>query len=88
VRCSCEYFVELEAFEEIVVRMRLAELTHARISLVVRLPQAQRRRGVDPSRRPTDRLRAEAAGGPRPDGCYPNRCTATLVAFTSETEHV
>ena len=33
VRCSCEDFVELEAFDEIVVRMRLAELTHARISL-------------------------------------------------------
>jgi enediyne biosynthesis thioesterase len=33
VRCSCEYFVELEAFDEIVVRMRLTGLTHARISL-------------------------------------------------------
>ena len=33
VRCSCEYFAEVEAFDEIVVRMRLADLTHSRISL-------------------------------------------------------
>ena len=33
VRCSCEYFAEVEAFDEVVVRMRLADLTHSRISL-------------------------------------------------------
>jgi enediyne biosynthesis thioesterase len=33
VRCSCEYFAELGAFDEIVVRMRLAELVQNRISL-------------------------------------------------------
>lgn len=33
VSCSCEYFAELEAFDEVLVRMRLAELTHSRISL-------------------------------------------------------
>jgi enediyne core biosynthesis thioesterase len=33
VRCSCDYFAELEAFDEIVVRMHLADLTHSRISL-------------------------------------------------------
>jgi enediyne biosynthesis thioesterase len=33
VRCSCEYFAELAAFDEILVRMRLAELVQNRISL-------------------------------------------------------
>lgn len=33
VRCSCEYFAELMAFDEVVVRMRLAELVQNRISL-------------------------------------------------------
>ena len=33
VRCSCEYFAELTAFDEIVVRMRLAELLQNRITL-------------------------------------------------------
>lgn len=33
VNCSCEYFVELTAFDEIVVRMRLAELVQNRIRL-------------------------------------------------------
>lgn len=34
VRCSCEYFAELMAFDEISIRMRLAELVQNRISLV------------------------------------------------------
>ena len=33
VRCSCEYFVELMAFDEIIVRMRLTELVQNRITL-------------------------------------------------------
>ncbi len=33
VRCSCEYFAELAAFDEILVRMRLAELIQNRINL-------------------------------------------------------
>lgn len=33
VRCSCEFFVELVAFDEILVRMRLAELTQNRLTL-------------------------------------------------------
>ena len=33
VRCSCEYFAELLVFDEVVVRMRLAELLQNRISL-------------------------------------------------------
>lgn len=33
VRCSCEYFAELEAFDEIAVCMRLTELAPSRISL-------------------------------------------------------
>ena len=33
VRCSCEYLAELNAFDEIVVRMRLAELVQNRITL-------------------------------------------------------
>lgn len=33
VRCSCEYFAELLVFDEVVVRMRLAELMQNRISL-------------------------------------------------------
>src|SRR5882672_4696200 len=33
VRCSCEYLAELNAFDEIVVRMKLAELVQNRITL-------------------------------------------------------
>jgi len=33
VRCSCEYFAELVAFDEVIVRMRLAELVQNRIGL-------------------------------------------------------
>jgi len=33
VRCSCEYFAELMAFDEVVVRMRLGELLQNRITL-------------------------------------------------------
>jgi len=33
VRCSCEYFAELGVFDEIIVRMRLAELVQNRITL-------------------------------------------------------
>ena len=33
VRCSCEYFAELRAFEEVKVRMRLAELVQNRLTL-------------------------------------------------------
>ena len=34
VRCSCEYFAELMAFDEVIVRMRLAELLQNRVTLV------------------------------------------------------
>ena len=34
VSCSCEYFVELMAFDEVIVRMRLAELVQNRMRLV------------------------------------------------------
>jgi enediyne biosynthesis thioesterase len=33
VRCSCEYFAELGVFDEVIVRMRLAELVQNRITL-------------------------------------------------------
>ena len=33
VRCSGEYFAELSAFDEVIVRMRLAELVQNRIAL-------------------------------------------------------
>jgi enediyne biosynthesis thioesterase len=33
VRCSCEYFAELRAFDEVGVRMRLAALNQNRITL-------------------------------------------------------
>jgi enediyne biosynthesis thioesterase len=33
VRCGCEYFLELTAFDEVAVRMRLVELVQNRISL-------------------------------------------------------
>ena len=33
VSCSCEYFAELTAFEEVIVRMRLAELVQNRMRL-------------------------------------------------------
>ncbi len=34
VRCSCEYFAELEAFDEIVVRMRLGGAAQNRLTLL------------------------------------------------------
>ena|SRR6476660_5911688 len=34
VRCSCEYFAELEAFDEVSVRMRLGEVAQNRITLL------------------------------------------------------
>jgi enediyne biosynthesis thioesterase len=34
VRCSCEYLLELEAFDEVVVRMRLGEVVQNRITLL------------------------------------------------------
>jgi len=34
VSCSCEYFAELTAFDEVIVRMRLAELVQNRMRLV------------------------------------------------------
>jgi enediyne biosynthesis thioesterase len=34
VRCSCEYFAELTAFDEVIIRMGLAELLQNRITLV------------------------------------------------------
>ena len=33
VRCACEYLSELNVFDEIIVRMRLAELVQNRITL-------------------------------------------------------
>ena len=33
VHCSCEYFAELTAFDEVVVRMRLGELLQNRLTL-------------------------------------------------------
>jgi len=33
VRCSCEYFAELTAFDEVILRMRLIELAQSRITL-------------------------------------------------------
>jgi enediyne biosynthesis thioesterase len=33
-RCSCDYFAELYAFDRLVLRMSLAELTQSRISLL------------------------------------------------------
>jgi enediyne core biosynthesis thioesterase len=34
VRCSCEYFAELDAFDEVIVRMRLGGLVQNRITLL------------------------------------------------------
>lgn len=34
VRCSCDYLAELEAFDEVVVRMRLGSLTQSRLALL------------------------------------------------------
>jgi enediyne biosynthesis thioesterase len=33
VRCACEYFAELSVFDEVIVRMRLAELVQNRLTL-------------------------------------------------------
>jgi enediyne biosynthesis thioesterase len=42
VRCSCEYFTELLVFDEIIIRMRLAELVQNRVTLAF---EYWRRRG-------------------------------------------
>lgn len=34
VRCSCDYLIELEAFDEILIRMRLGEVVQNRITLL------------------------------------------------------
>ncbi len=34
VRCSCEYFAEIEAFDEVTVRMRLGGIAQNRITLL------------------------------------------------------
>ena len=34
VRCSCDYLAELEAFDEILIRMRLGEVVQNRITLL------------------------------------------------------
>ena len=34
VRVSCEYLAELNAFDEIIIRMRLGELTQSRMTLL------------------------------------------------------
>ena len=34
ISCSCEYFAELTAFDEVIIRMRLAELVQNRMRLV------------------------------------------------------
>jgi enediyne biosynthesis thioesterase len=88
VRCSCEYFVELEAFDEIVVRMRLAELTHARISLAF---DYYRRRddGEELIARGEQQI---ACAQKQPAGLVPTvvpeALRSALVAFTGEPEHV
>jgi enediyne core biosynthesis thioesterase len=33
VRCSCDYFIELEAFDQLLIRMRLGEVVQNRITL-------------------------------------------------------
>ena len=45
VRCSCEYFAEINVFDEITVRMRLAELVQNRITLA--FEYWRRRAGTD-----------------------------------------
>jgi enediyne biosynthesis thioesterase len=34
VRCSCDYLVELQAFDEVLIRMRLGEVVQNRITLL------------------------------------------------------
>jgi enediyne biosynthesis thioesterase len=34
VRCSCDYLMELEAFDEVLIRMRLGELVQNRMTLL------------------------------------------------------
>jgi enediyne biosynthesis thioesterase len=33
IRCSCDYFIELEAFDQILIRMRLGEVVQNRLTL-------------------------------------------------------
>ena len=41
VRCSCEYFMELEAFDEVIVRMKLAEQVQNHITLAFEYGRAR-----------------------------------------------
>src|SRR3989441_13319137 len=34
LRCSCEYYAELWAFDEVIIRMQLGELTQNRITML------------------------------------------------------
>jgi enediyne biosynthesis thioesterase len=42
VRCSCQYFAEVFAFDEIIIRMRLSELTQNRITMAFEYARQQR----------------------------------------------
>ena len=46
MRCACEYFTELLVFDEVIVRMRLAELVQNRITLAFEFWRS-RRGGTD-----------------------------------------
>ncbi len=41
-RCSCEYLAELAAYDEVVVRMRLADLAQNRITLAFEYLEGRR----------------------------------------------
>src|SRR5207244_1522239 len=46
-RCACDYLAELEAFDEIVVRMRLGALTQSRITLLFEYWRCHREGGEE-----------------------------------------
>jgi acyl-CoA thioesterase FadM len=75
IRCSCEYYAELFAFDEIAIRMRLADTTQNRIVF------GRRTRGP---RRTTGGLHAEGRRDPRRDSntCVVERRSGSLCLMS------
>jgi enediyne biosynthesis thioesterase len=88
VRCSCDFFAELEAFDQVIVRMRLAELTLSRISLTYEYYRRRNEREelVARGEQQIACMKREA-GGLVPVG-VPDRLRAALSAYAGAGERV
>jgi enediyne biosynthesis thioesterase len=89
VRCSCDYFAELEAFDEVAVRMRLEELKPSRIALAYEYYRLGER-GEELVARGGQEIacmRRTAGGGMTPVP-VPDRLRAALAAYSPHKELV